>query len=486
MRHHEKALTAALGACALFLSSFAGAQTMDTRFGPILMQLGLPADSATVGKIYDEMDFQRASQAYLWALPIVGFASWQDAHRRVFGAGETDMVIYESVKDKLGILTPNATTPYIIGLPDLSKTGPLVVDYPSGATAGGIGDFWQRPVTDMGESGPDKGKGGKYLVVGPGQEVPAGATGYRIVKSPTTNVFVAFRALDPDPVKAKEAISRFRMYSYADRAKPAPTHLLKPDGRAWTQIPPKGVAYWERLNDILQREPVLERDRFYMAMLKPLGIEKGKTFAPDDRQKKLLVDGAAAGELMGQSLAFSNRDPAARYRPDARWEYLFTFDPGQDVGTFAPLDERTSYFYQAVTTSHGMVSRTPGVGQAYIGTAHDKDGAWLDGSQNYRLHVPANAPAKLFWSLTVYDTGTRSFLDDTPGGIVDRSSRADIVKNPDGSVDLYMGPTKPAGLEKNWIPTIPGKAWFGLFRFYGPLGPYFDRTWALPDIEKAV
>lgn len=477
----KRMITAVVVALAAFAAS---AQDMNTRFGAVPMQLGLPADGATVAKIFDEMDFQRASQAYLWALPIVGFASWQDAHRRVFGAADTDMVIYESVKDKLGILTPNATTPYIIGLPDLSKTGPLVVDYPAGATAGGIGDFWQRPITDMGESGPDKGKGGKYLVIGPGQTVPASATAYRIVKAPTTNVFVAFRALDPDPAKAKEAISRFRMYSYADRAKPTQTRFLRPDGKAWSQIPPKGVAYWQRLNGILQREPVLERDRFYMAMLKPLGIEKGKPFAPDDRQRKVLVDGAAAGELMGQSLAFSNRDSAARYRPDSRWEYLFTFDPGQDVGTYAPLDERTSYFYQAVTTSHGMVSRTPGVGQAYIGTAHDKDGAWLDGAKTYRLHVPANAPAKLFWSLTVYDTATRSFLDGTAGGIVDRSSRADIAKNPDGSVDLYMGPTKPAGFERNWIPTIPGKAWFALFRFYGPLAPYFERTWALPDIEK--
>lgn len=481
---HRIVLAAALGAGS-GLAAFAGAQTMDTRMGPVATQFGLPADAATVAKVYDEMDFQRASQAYLWGLPIVGFASWQDAHRRVFGAAETDMVVYESVKDKLGILTPNATTPYIIGMPDLTKTGPLVVDYPAGATAGGIGDFWQRPVTDLGEAGPDKGKGGKYLVVGPGQDVPPNSGAYRLIRSPTSNVFVAFRALDADPAKAKESIARFHMYPYAQRDKPAPTRFLKPEGRAWSQIPPKGMAYWERLNDILQREPVIERDRFYMAMLKPLGIEKGKPFTPDPRQKKLLEDGAAVGELMGQSLAFANRDPAARYRPDSRWEYLFTFDPGQDVGSYAPLDERTSYFYQAVTTSHGMVSKVPGVGQAYVGTAHDKDGAWLDGSKNYRLHVPANAPAKLFWSLTVYDTETRSFFDNTPDGVVDRSSRVDIAKNADGSADLLIGPTKPdTGLEKNWIPTIPGKAWFALFRFYGPLQPYFDRSWALPDIER--
>ncbi len=459
----------------------ARAEDVDTRIGVIPLQFGLPADSSTISKIYDAMDFQRASQSYLWGLPIVGFAGWQDAHRKVFGARDTDMVIYESVKDKLGILTANATTPYILGLPDLSKTGPLVVDYPAGATAGGVGDFWQRPVTDMGETGPDKGKGGKYLILGPGQEAP-NANGYRIVRSPTFNILMAFRVLDPDPAKAKALISNFHMYSYADRQKPTETRFIRPEGRLWTQVPPKGLAYWHRLNDILQREPVMERDRFYMAMIQPLGLEKGKVFSPDARQTTLLEEGAKVGELMAQSLAFDNRDPNARYRQDTRWEYLFTFDPSQDLGTFAPLDQRTAYFYQAVTTSRGMVTKTPGVGQAYIGTSHDKDGAWLDGGKTYKLTVPANAPAKLFWSLTVYSTETRAFFDNTPGGVVDRSSRANLKKNADGSVDLYMGPHAPDGMQSNWIPTIPGKSWFALFRFYGPTEAYFDRSWKLPDI----
>ncbi|MCK4206847.1 DUF1254 domain-containing protein [Brucella pituitosa] len=479
----NKSISVSVLMAGLSIASIAQAESIETRIGKIPTQFGLPADQATVEKLYNEMDFQRAVQSYLWALPIVGFAGWQDAQRNVFGAADTDMVIYESVKDKLGILTANATTPYIVGMPDLSKTGPLVIDYPPGASAGGVGDFWQRPIEDMGETGPDKGKGGKYLIVGPGQ-TPPDAEGYTVVQSPTVNLFFAFRVLDPDPAKGKELISKVRIYPYADRDKPGETRFIQPEGREWSQVPPKGIAYWERLNDILQREPVMERDRFYMAMLKPLGIEKGKPFKPNESQRKLLEEAAVLGEKMAQSLAFDNRDPNARYRSDARWEYLFTFDPGQDVGTYAPLDQRTGYFYQAVTTSRGMVTKTPGVGQAYIGTAHDKDGVWLDGGKSYRLHVPADAPAKLFWSLTVYDTETRAFFDNTPEGIVDRSSRADLKKNADGSVDLFMGPEKPAGHEKNWIPTIPGKAWFALFRFYGPTETYFDQSWKLPDIEK--
>ncbi|WP_083458806.1 DUF1254 domain-containing protein [Amantichitinum ursilacus] len=472
---------------ALVLSTApAHAASVDTPAGKIPLQQGLPADQATVDQLYDQLDYQRATQAYLWGLPIVGFNEWQKAHRNVFGAKDTDMLVYTSVQDKLGILTPNATTPYIVGFPDLARTGPLVIDYPQGASAGGVGDFWQRPVTDMGETGPDHGKGSKYLILGPGQTAPEGldAATYRVVQVPTFNMIVAFRALDADPAKAKAVISRFNMYPYAQRAQPGHTRFLRPEGRAWSQVPPRGAAYWASLNEILQREPVQERDRFYMAMLKPLGIEKGKPFQPDARQQKILLQGATTGELMGQSIAFANRDPAARYRADTRWEYLINFDVGQDTGSYAPLDERTNYFYQAVTTSRGMSTHTPGVGQAYLGTAHDKDGAWLSGDKNYRLHVPPNAPAKLFWSLSVYDTDTRSFFANAPGDVVDKSSRANLAKNSDGSVDLYVGPKPPASGASNWIPTLPGKSFFVLFRLYAPLESYFDKSWKLPDLER--
>ncbi len=449
----------------------------------IPLRFGLPADAAAVQKLFDQLDFQRSAQAYIWALPIVGFAEWQASARSAFGAGDTDMVLYESLDDKLGILTANATTPYIGGFPDLSRTGPLVVDYPAGATAGGVGDFWQRPVTDLGETGPDHGEGGRYLLIGPGQTAPA-AEGYRVIQSPTNNVFIAFRVLDPDPQKAKALIGAFRMYPYDRKDNPPSTRILRPDGRAWSQVPPKGFAYWERLTDIIQREPVMERDRMIMAMLKPLGIEHGKPFQPDARQRAILEQGAEIGELMAQAISFSNRDEGALYRPDTRWRYVITLDPSQEAGTYSQLDERAHYFYEAVSTSKGMVSTTPGVGQAYLGAYQDREGAWFDGGRSYRLHVPPDPPAKLFWSLTIYDSLSRVLIDNGKG-IADRSSRMDLAKNADGSVDLYMSPTAPEGFEKNWIPTVPGKAWFAYFRLYGPLESYFDRSWKLPDIETA-
>lgn len=457
------------------------AEPVNTRIGPVDLTEGVPANPEVVQKLFDESDFQRASQAYVWALPIVGFAQWQYSARNDLGAKDTDMVLYQSVQDKLGILTANATTPYVVGLPDLSKTGPLVIDYPAGPSAGGVGDFWQRPVTDMGETGPDKGKGAKYLLLGPGQSV-ANANGYQVIHSPTFNVFVAFRALDADPQKAAALIAKFRLYPYADRASPAPTHILRPEGRKWTQVPPRGLAYWERLADILQREPVMERDRVMMGMLVPLGIQKDKPFAPDERQKKILKEGARVGELFAQANAFNSRTPGSQYRPDAHWRYVILFDPSQEKKYYTEVDERADYFYEAVTTSKGMVTKVPGVGQAYLGAYTDRNGLVLDGSRNYVVHVPPNPPAKLFWSLTVYETDQRVLVDNGKG-IADKSSRQDLLRNTDGSVDIYVGPDAPAVKEKNWIPSNPGKAWFAYFRLYGPLQPYFDGAFALPDFE---
>lgn len=94
------------------------------------------------------------------------------------------------------------------------------------------------------------------------------------------------------------------MYPFGERAKPTPTRFIHPEGRTWSRVPPRGFAYFERLNDILQREPVFERDRMIMVMLKALGIEKGVPFNPDARQRKILEDGARMGEMMGADKVF--------------------------------------------------------------------------------------------------------------------------------------------------------------------------------------
>jgi hypothetical protein len=451
---------------------------------PIPLTMGLPATAKESQALFDELDYQRACQAYLWALPIVSVAQFQAEQADVFGATDSDLVVYTTYRDKLGILTANATTPYVLAFPNLQRTGPLVMDYPAGPTAGGIGGAWQRPLTDVGQTGPDQGKGAKYLIVGPGQE-PGDTTGYTVVESPTFTITFGTRVLDPDPENAKALLDQLKIYPLSTRANPPPTRLLTPQGKPWSQVQPRGLDYWKRLHAVLQIEPVAERDRVMMDMLAPLGIEKGKPFAPDDRQKKLLVAAAERGELMAMNLSFNKRFDGVRYRPDTHWDYVLTFDPGEEPPGSTDLDRRSAWFYEAFGSAKGMATRVAGVGQAYLGTYHDRPGNWLDGGRQYVLHVPPDPPAKQFWSLTLYDTRTRGLIDN-PQQVADKSSRMpDLSKNADGSVDLYMGPTAPKGKEKNWIPTIPGKAWFAYFRLYAPTEAYLDASWKLPDIELA-
>ena len=459
---------------------FTGA--VDSRIGKIDLLMGLPANAQVEQKIYDELDFQRACQAYIWALPIVAMNEWKLAHEKVFGAQAGDLVLYNNYKDKLGILTANFTTPYIITFANLEK-GPVLVEQPAGALGGMIMDFWQRPVADLGQAGPDKGKGGKYLVVGPGQQVPK-LDDHFVVQSKTNNVFIGIRVLDPGEDKVKAAMERYKIYPYAQRTSPPQSRSVTPQGRPWSQVQPRGMRFWESLDEMVQQEPVEERDRMIMAMLQPLGLEKGKKLAPNERQTRLLTEGAHLGELMAMNISYAKRFENSYYRPDTKWAYVIMFDPSQEKQYFSELDERADYFYEAVTASSGMVSTTPGIGQAYLGAYKDRNDRWFDGAKTYKLTVPANPPAKQFWSFTIYNTYDRVGIDNKTQN-ADLSSRDEgLRRNPDGSVDLYFGPSAPKGYEKNWLQTNPGKAWFAYFRLYGPLEPYLNRTWRLPDIEQ--
>jgi hypothetical protein len=456
--------------------------SIDTRIGKLTFEGGYPSEK-TVDKLYEELDFQRAVQAYLWAMPLMGFAQWQATVENVLGARDGDLVLYTSYRDKMGVLTANATTPYLGGFINLSRTGPLVIDVPAGQIAGFIMDLWQRPVIDFGLAGPDKGRGAKYLLLGPGQSVPD-TNGYTAVHSPTNNIMHGIRVLATDPIEANKLRDGYQAYAYRKRDNPPLKRIVTPDGKKMEVWQPRGLAYWELLAKIVNEEPVHERDRIMLATLKPLGIERGKPFQPDAREKKILEDASRVGEAMARSLSYAKRQKEAELWPGTHWKNAVLLEANQETENYTSLDERTAWFYEAVTLSAGMTTTTPGVGQVYIGVQKDKDGQWLMGQNNYTLHVPANPPVKQFWSMTLYDTETRVFIDNEVE-IPARDSRMDLIKNADGSMDLYFGPNPPKGAERNWIPTLPGRGWFAYFRFYAPTEAYFDRSWRLPDIEKA-
>jgi hypothetical protein len=452
-------------------------QNIETRIGRLEFTHdfanGYPTD-ATIDKLYDERDFQRACQAYLWSLPAVSFTSWQRGVTKGLGAQNGQIVAILSIEARRGILTANATTPYYLGFADLS-TGPLIMVIPPRGVQGGISDAWQQTI-------PGTESPGTYLVLAPEQKAPDDVAGYTVRNSGTFNIFLGARLTDTDPEKAKEALANLRMYPYTQRANPPKMEIFDAGTKIWSGLPPRGMEYWQRVDDVIQAEPVEARDIFFHAMLRPLGLEKGRPFRPDARQTKILTDAALVGDAMAKANSADRRFKGVKYRSDAHWDFALMLDADAPDCFWNLLDERASWFYEAVGAGAAMAPKRPGPSSAYLSAYKDKTGTWLDGGMSYRLRVPPNPPIKLFWSVTLYDIDTRALILNQQK-IADRSSRMDLRQNKDGSVDIYCGPKAPASFEKNWIPTVPGKNWFAYFRFYQPTEAYFDRSWPLPDFE---
>ena len=463
------------------LAATAEADTVQTRIGELSFDVGYPT-TETAEKLYDELDFQRATQAYIWALPAVGFHALHLAHLNNFDAPNGAVVLYKDLADKAGMLTPNITTLYAFSFWDLAAQGPLVVEVPAGLTAGGVLDIWQRPITDMGQTGPDQGQGAKYLILPPGSP-DMNPEGYIVVHSPTNQVWFASRGLDPDKAVAEATIRQHRLYAWADREAPAETPFIPVGGREWASAQPTDLSYWHYLSDLFANEQVEDRDRMMFAMLRPLGLIPGQPFAPDARQSAILTEAARMGDLMARTIAHDKRFDNATVYDGKHWEYANLVELDQEATGYSQLDERGSWFYEAIGNSVGMQGRILGFGQVYLETSKDSAGNWLDGGKTYRMRVEPNPPVRQFWSVTLYDNLTRGPVI-TAAGSADLSSRKpDLVTNADGSVDVYFGPTRPEGAT-NFIETNPGQGWFPYFRFYGPTEAYFDKTWQLNDIEE--
>lgn len=450
----------------------------------IAMNGELP-DKEAIPVLFDEMDYQQATQCYLWGLPLVAFAEWQQQHYKTFGATSNDLVFYNTYQDRLGILTANATTPYIMSFIDLAANGPTVIDMPAGHTAGGLGDFWQREQAVIGEMGPDKGKGGKYVLVPPTMK-DFKAEGYFIVPCATMNMFFGFRALDPDPKITEELVKGVKIYPYANRTNPTPTKVVSPGNKKWFGGQPVGFAYWERLHAILQEEPIEERDRFFAAWLQNMGIAKGKPFNPDARMKGILEKAAKIANAQMRVQSFADRREDRVVWKDRKWEWVGLRPENGDFDTpnYTDLDAREVWFYQAIGASPAMFKRGAGAGSVYWLGTKDASGQYLDGGKNYKLTIPLPVPAKLFWSVTVYDTETRSQVATDLNSAALRSMFE--LKDLAGAktIDLYFGPDAPAGKEKQWIKTIPNKGWFTYFRVYGPEAAAFDGSWQPGDFEE--
>ena len=441
----------------------------------------------TIQKLYDQLDLQRAAQAYLDFIPAMSMQALLDAHRRDYGVRETGgMVVYVEPGEGRSIaigLTYNTESIYASMCLDLKQTGPAVIEVPP-MVLGIINDGFMRFVADLGNAGPDQGQGGKYLLLPPGYEGEL-PDGYFVFRSSTFRNWVMVRGLEQNTGRGETALA---YYAEHFKVHPLGEGVHQPGVVSASFKPsdtthPRDIRYFELLDKMVQYEPLSAFTPEELGLLNVLGIVKGVRFQPDERTQRILSDGVKLGDGLAKAIAFDNRDPQARVYPDRHWERIFIGGYKFERDGARLLDARTLFHYTAIVVTPAMEVRKIGFGSQYLQTSKDASGHHLDGGQNYRLRLPAGIPAKEFWSVTVYDAETRSLLQNgQPKPSISTYDRPE--ENPDGSIDIYFGPSAPVGKEKNWVKTLPGKGWFTYIRFYGPLEPFFAQTWKPDDIVR--
>jgi hypothetical protein len=496
---------------------------VETRNGTFEFKDGAPS-KATLEKAYDDIDFTNARRAFADTFQGVSIRAMHKGMQSV-GVKDGEGIIFSELMDAKSLwLTTNADTIYLVGALDLTK-GPMVMEVPPNVL-GGINDYWFRWITDVGLPGPDRGQGGKYLILPPGYDGPLPEGGFYVSRS-RTNVVIwfarAFLENKSDPKPAVENMKKFtKIYPYepggvgspiaeflAGKGKfgrlgdPQAAVFHEGTGKVMNTVPPNDWSYFEMLNEIVQQEPATSLDPELMGPIAAIGIVKGKPFAPDARMKKILTEALASANATSRALFMNPRDPSWYYYPGSAW-FNPLFVSGYEFETPIPmitkegakpfpptgyrqLDARRWYFYGVTAITPAMAMRLTGLGSQYLFGTLDADKNYFDGAKTYKCTLPKGIPAANFWSFTLYDNMTRSMLD-TPQRYPRAGSQSypspAAEAGPDGSTVVYFSPTQPKDVPRgNWIQTDPKKGWFTILRLYSPLEPFFTKAWRPSEIE---
>ncbi|MER8104850.1 DUF1254 domain-containing protein [Kitasatospora sp. NPDC094016] len=460
----------------------------------------------------EELYFQRAVQTYLWALPAVNVCAMRDGLGGAFGYGYQVVAVFEQrLKPRTVITTPNCDVIYGMAFADLSVTGPLVVEAPPGIQ-GLVDDFWHRPLTgplidgvqyrgDIGLPGPDAGKGGRYLVVPDGLEPENEGDwdDYFVYRSTTDGIYFLLRGFFTsvdDLSPGVESVESIRFHPLAGDT--APMQFVHASDTPVDALFPRDAAFYDALDAFVQADRVDQVDPYMHGVLAALGIRKGQPFDPTPRRRELLDLAARTAWKMAKTAAAEfDREPDALWWADRQW--VAHAKTKQDDFWHTLLDEefrdrttghtdvnaKAHMFVNHYSVSTGMMGSTVGAGAKYANAYRDHDGDLLRGEDTYRIDLPADPPAQLFWSLTLYDADTAAEVDADGQTFSSLNGMNDIVFNPDQSITLHTGPERPDGAP-NWIRTVPGHGWFAIIRFYGPEEAFFEGLYKPGDFVKVT
>jgi len=465
---------------------------------------------ATAQTLRDELLFQRATQTYLWALPLINTLGMRDGSEKVFGAGYNVLPIWKKRLDaKTLVTTPNSDVIYAMSYVDLGKDGPLVFEVPP-MLQGILLDFWQRPIPvdggkffgDVGFFGPDAGKGGKFLLLPPNYtgKVPEG---YFVYRSGTYNVFIFLRSFYQDPKNLGPAVAlveQSKIYPLNGKNGTSPMQFPDASGVPANMLPVSNGSVFDQLKQLVDSEDANLAESDWLGMLAAIGIAKGQPFHPDAPTRKILDRAATTAYKMSRVVGFEDHASGLSLLvyPDRHcWLNPFADGTPTNLGgskdlawtkvdgayPYLALDARIWMFTDYYSLSPGMVSQSPGKGAKYMIGFNDSNGTPLSGGNNYRLNLPANIPAAMFWSVTLYEAENASGLANGQP-FPSLGSKDKPAENTDGGTDLYLGPKAPQGKEGNWLATVPGKGYFAILRLYGPTEAAINKSWKPGEIEK--
>ena len=457
---------------------------IQTRVGELNFFDGVP-DVESAQKVYNLLDFTHAYQAFLDGTKIASM----DAIRKgilEFGPANTTAVLFEGLMDSKALfLTANTTSVYMFSWLELGDE-PMVIETPPNVL-GFINDHWFRYVIDFGNLGPDEGQGGKFLVLPPGYEgeVPEG---YHVARTNTYGNWVIWRGYQKDgttDLAISQTKEMFRMYPLSQKDNPPEMTFVNASGQEMNTIHRMDAEIFKEINDVVQAEPLMGENPELLGHLAAIGIVKGQPFEPDERMQAILEAAAKAGSVTVKTVISKPNDERFYWYPgESYWQTAF---PGGaytwELDGVSLQDIRAAFHFYATGITPAMALKKVGKGSQYAFTYVDSNGNPLDGSKTYKVNVPADVPAKDFWSFTLYDNQTRSMLQTDAQFPAIGSNDTGVVQNEDGSYDIYFAPEAPDGKESNWVQTVPGKGWNTIFRLYGPLESWFDQTWRPGDIE---